>query len=242
MKHKKGRCGFTLVELLVVVAIISVLVALLLPALNSARDRARTLQCLGQLKSIGGALQMYAGEYNGYITLDYNPEYGWGWVAGDWPGKLGPYLGLGRTPSDGFYNVVRMMCPVARVKIEAHMPPAQLYNYHAGYAFNNVLDRDTWNMNDRRVVKPPKLDNLNPDLVYLCDGVLSFSSWYCVNGLFALDYDHDPYNYPEYRHNGGMNRFGSDYDMGNAANFLFVDGHAETVRYDERFDLRLWPY
>jgi prepilin-type N-terminal cleavage/methylation domain-containing protein len=92
-RHRDGvyRHGFTLVELLVVIAIIGVLVALLLPAVQAAREASRRSQCGNHLKQIG------MGFLNHESTHKFLPSAGWSpWVVGD------PDMGAGRKQPGGW--------------------------------------------------------------------------------------------------------------------------------------------
>ena len=61
---------FTLIELLVVIAIIAILAAMLMPALQQARERGRAASCISQLKQVSQGQQFYTDDFGGYILIN----------------------------------------------------------------------------------------------------------------------------------------------------------------------------
>ncbi len=136
----KKTVFFTLIELLVVIAIIAILAAMLLPALNKARESARSTKCMSNLKQVGSYMTFYIGDYRFTPPFNWaNPDAG-GAVSfsedSNWVIFLASYMSSGIAVNDAYQHKLPVVwCPKDN-------------NIPFGAGNGNALSSYVWAQND----------------------------------------------------------------------------------------------
>jgi len=127
-RHSSDTCGFTLMELLVVVAILGILAALLLPALSGAKAKAHQVQCVSNLHQLGLALQNFVGENHAYPSGfgATNSDLGRSWITQLQRGGINP-----STPPTNYAYQGVWRCPSARFSGPEFPGSGLCYGYNA---------------------------------------------------------------------------------------------------------------
>lgn len=208
-RRPQARTAFTLIELLIVIAIICVLVAILLPAVKQAREAARTTQCLANLHALGVAWISYAAD-NGGDLVDGDTGAG-SWVSSGngtaqyTAGDLFPYV-----PSPAVYN-----CPDASNESNTR-----------SYSINETFAADApgWQTVQYRNLRQIP----NPALTYVF--IEEFDPRGYNAGGFVIPRTGSSWvDIPAHRHGGNL---GGTWDSaGNSCCISFADAHCECWKF-----------
>jgi prepilin-type N-terminal cleavage/methylation domain-containing protein len=206
------RRGFSLVEILVVIAIVMLLVAMVLPIMQTARQQAHKVTCASNLRQIGLSLEMYSLDYSGYFPKE---EVMSSPIWTTWQMLLKPYIDKNQKKEAGYYTNLVHKCPADHdTYINAWSDNSYSYNSHLS------------------------LDNIRPrffpyevraKIAVIVDGYAYFSIWGLNNRVY---YRHDTRRIDNYYANGRTIHIGT-------CNALMGDLRIENVK-DVTYAMTTW--